>query len=718
MPFKRGYDWTADAPAGKPSGYHIPVSARFSAVVAAAAFLVVTATAAPLAASDASAESDAAAVEPMYEIGPGDTIQITVYREAELSGTYPVRPDGRLSLPLVGTVEVVGRTPMQLADVLEDKFSVYLRDPRVDVMVTTATGTFQDRVRVIGSAVSPRSVPYRAGMSALDVLTRIGGLSKYAAGDDAYILRRTDAETRRIPLNLDALASGDNLSANARIKPGDVLVIPEGFLSGDVRFTQSAFFRQTYTDNVDQAPDETKEEALITEVGPQASLSADLTRVQGALNTSLTFERQSLNRQGDDIDVRLNGTGQVEWLESFFFTDVGAAIAQENLGSGQATSASGAGNSNQRTVQTYRVSPYVQQQLGRIASLQLRYSANATVISEDDADRGTDDARFGQARSNNRASDSLQQVATVQMSSGPSFGRYSWTLTGRASEQQFDDGNETVTAGAAGTGSDDVSRRSVTLDNQYDLFRGVALLGTVGYETLESGDPRDDFESPVWNIGLRYQPSPGTQLSARAGRRAEQESFSLEARQEIGARTTLTASFDQQIATGQERRTQNLTAADIDDIRGGGSIESDEFALRDQVTRTETFRIGADTRFGRSNIGLNASYRTEQQDVIDGDDTEETYRVGLNFNRPLTRDLNLSMNASYANSTFSGEAVEATGQSATVEDDEYRASVGLDYQAFQNISLGVRYSFAKRISTRPEDDFTENAVTLSGRLSF
>lgn len=699
---------------------------RFSAAVAVAAYLIVTWTAAPLAASDGSAESNAAAVEPMYEIGPGDTIQINVYREAELSGTYPVRPDGRLSLPLVGTVDVVGRTPMQLADVLEEKLAAYIQDPRVDVTVTTATGTFQDRVRVIGSAVRPQSVPYRAGMSALDVLTRIGGLSEYAAGDDAYILRRTETETRRIPVNLDALASGDNLSANARIKPGDVLVIPEGFLSGDVRFSQSAFFRQTYTDNVDQDPDDTKVDALITEVGPQATLSADLGRVRGALNTSLTFERQSLNRQGDDIDVRLNGTGQVEWLESFFFTDVGASIAQENLGSGQATSASGVGNSNQRTVQTYRISPYVQQQLGRIASLQLRYSANATVISEDDSDRGTDEGRFGRTSSNDRASDSLQQVVTAQVSSGPRFGRYAWTLTGRASEQQFEDGNETVTAGAPGTDSDDVSRRSVTLNNEYDLFRGVALLGTVGYETLESGDPRDDFDSPIWNIGLRYQPSPGTLLSATVGERAEQESFSLEARQEIGARTTLTANFDQQIATGQERRADNLAAADIEDIaldgsdniRADGSIRSDPFTLRDQVTRTETFRVGVDTGFGRNRLGLNASYTTEQEDVVDGDDTEETYRIGLNFNRPLTRDLNLSMNASYANSTFSGEVVQATGSSDTVQDDEYRASVGLDYQAFQNISLGLRYSFAKRFSTRPEDDYTENAVTLSGRLSF
>ena len=651
----------------------------------------------------------------MYEIGPGDSLQITVYRESDLSGSYPVRPDGRLALPLIGTVEVVGRTPMQLADTLEDKFAAYIQDPRVDVTVTTAIGTFQDRVRVIGSAVSPENVPYRAGMSALDVVTSIGGLSKYAAGDDAYILRRTDGELRRIPVNLDALASAGNLSANARIQPGDVLVVPEGFLTGDVRFNQSAFFRQTYTDNVDQEPDDRKLDALITEVGPQASLSVDLGRLQGALNTSLTFERQSLNREGNDVDVSLAGTGEVEWLESFFFTDVGASIAQENLGSGQATSASGVGNSTQRTVQTYRISPYVQQQLGRLASLQLRYSANATLIGEDDPNRTTEDPRFGQATAGDRASDSLRQAVTATASSGPRFGRYSWTLTGQASEQQFEDGNQ---QDGVDTSSDDVSRRSITLNNEYDLFRGIALLGTIGYETLESGDPRDDFESQFWNVGVRYQPSPGTQLSATVGQRAEQESFSLDARQEIGGRTTLTASFDQQISTGQERRTRNLTRADIDDLRQGRPIESDQFTLRDQVTRTETLNLGVDTGFGRNSLGLNGSYTTEQEDVVEGDDTDESYSLGVNFERPLTRELNLSLNASYTHSTFSGRLVQATGSSDTVEDDAYRASIGLDYNAFQNLSLGLRYSFARRVSTRADDDFTENAVTLSGRLSF
>jgi polysaccharide export outer membrane protein len=663
--------------------------------------------------AEAAEKQDAADVEPMYQIGPGDSLQITVYREAELSGSYPVRPDGRLTLPLVGTVEVVGRTPMQLAEELESEYEAYIQNPRVSVTVTTATGTFQDRVRVIGSAVTPQSVPYRAGMTTLDVLTAVGGLSEYAAGDDAYILRRSQEELRQIPVNLDTLASGERLSANTRIQPGDVLVIPEGFLSGDVRLSQSLFFRQTYTDNVDQQPDDEKVDALITQLGPQASLSADLARVQGALNASLTFERQSLNREANDVDVSLAGTGRAEWVESFFFTDFGASISQENLGSAQAASASGAGNSNQRTVQTYRISPYVQQQLGRIASLQLRYSANATVISEDDADRATEDPRFGQATAGDGASNSLQQSATVTASSGPRFGRYSWTLTGRASQQQFEEGD-----GNGDSESDDVTRRSVTLSNEYDLFRGVALLGTVGYETLDSGDPADDFEEPFWNVGVRYVPSPDTRISATVGQRADQESFSLDARQAIGGRTTLTASFNQQIATGQERRARSLSEADIEDLQQGGELDRDPFTLRDQVTRTETFRLGMNTRFGRNTLGVNGTYTTEQQDVIDGDDTEETYRIGLNFGRPLSRDLNLSLNASYARSTFSGEFVQATGTSATVEDDEYRASIGLDYQAFQNVSLGVRYSFAERVSTRPEDDFTENAVTISGRLSF
>jgi uncharacterized protein (PEP-CTERM system associated) len=601
---------------------------------------------------------------------------------------------------------------MELAKVLEEELSAYIQNPGVDVTVAGATGTFQNRIRVIGSAITPQSVTYRAGMTVLDVVNALDGWPDYADGDSAYILRSTGSGPRRIPVDLDALASGAPLAANKPMQPGDVLVIPEGFLNGRVRFSQSAVFRQTYTDNVDQQPDDEKVDALITEVGPSASLSADLARVKGAVNTSLTFERQSLNREGNDVDLQLAGSGQVEWLESLFFTDVAASVSQQNLVSSQATSASGVGNSNQSTVQTYRISPFVQQQLGRLASLQLRYSANATLISEDDADRPAD-PRFGQATGGGGASDSLQQVGTVTLSSGPRFGRYSWTLTGRASEQQFNDEGQNTP-----NGSNDVTQRSVTLNNEYALFRDIALLGTLGYETLDSGDPQDDLQRPFWNVGLRYEPSPQTQISATVGQRADQESFSLDAAQQIGGRTTLTASFDQQIATGQERRVRNLTQAEIEDLQAGQPIEDDPFTLSDQVTRTETFRVGVDTGFGRNTLGVDASLQTEQQDVVDGDDTEESYTVGLNFSRPLTRDLNFSLNASYTYSAFSGQLVQATGTNDTVEDDVYRSSATLDYNAFQNLSLAVTYSFAQRVSSRPDDDFTENALTLSGRLSF
>ncbi|QIT56541.1 sugar ABC transporter substrate-binding protein [Aquisalimonas sp. 2447] len=164
-----------------------------------------------------------------YVIGPGDALQIHVRDNPDLSVSLPVRPDGKVSVPMVRDVRAAGKTTSELADTLEEQLSEFIRDPMVTVMVTSFVGTYSDQVRIIGQAVQPQAIPYREGMTVLDAIIQVGGLTQFAAGNRTQLVRGTgeDAQKYRIRLN-DLLNDGD-VSQNRPLRPGDILVIPEAF---------------------------------------------------------------------------------------------------------------------------------------------------------------------------------------------------------------------------------------------------------------------------------------------------------------------------------------------------------------------------------------------------------------------------------------------------------------------------------------------------------
>ena len=162
-----------------------------------------------------------------YVIGPGDSLQIFVWRNAELSATVPVRPDGKISTPLVEDMVAVGKTPSQLARDMEAILGEYIRSPKVNVIVATALST-TSQVRVVGQAVNPRALPYRDGLTVLDVVIDVGGLSEFAAGNRAKIVRMTaDGRQQDIKVRLEDLLEDGDMSQNLAVQPGDVLIIPE-----------------------------------------------------------------------------------------------------------------------------------------------------------------------------------------------------------------------------------------------------------------------------------------------------------------------------------------------------------------------------------------------------------------------------------------------------------------------------------------------------------
>jgi polysaccharide export outer membrane protein len=166
---------------------------------------------------------------PVYRIGPGDELQFFVWRNPELTISVPVRPDGRVTIPLIEDLDVADKTPTEVAREVESKLSVYIQDPLVSVIVTTFIGPFTQQVRVVGEAAVPQAIPYRANMTVLDVMIAVGGLTEFAAGNDAKIVRLVNGEQKIFRARLDDLMKDGEISANVALLPGDVLIIPESF---------------------------------------------------------------------------------------------------------------------------------------------------------------------------------------------------------------------------------------------------------------------------------------------------------------------------------------------------------------------------------------------------------------------------------------------------------------------------------------------------------
>ena len=162
-----------------------------------------------------------------YRIGPGDSLNIFVWRNPELTLTLPVRPDGRLSIPLVEDVVAIGKTPTTLAREFEQRLAKYIKEPLVTVIVENFVGPIPDQIRVIGEAAQPRALPYRADMTVLDAMIAVGGLTKYAAGNDSVIVRTMNGEQATYSVRLSSLIRDGDVSSNVALQPGDILIIPQ-----------------------------------------------------------------------------------------------------------------------------------------------------------------------------------------------------------------------------------------------------------------------------------------------------------------------------------------------------------------------------------------------------------------------------------------------------------------------------------------------------------
>jgi polysaccharide export outer membrane protein len=176
-----------------------------------------------------SAGLDATSVAPTYVIGPLDTVSVFVWRNPDISTTATVRPDGRVTIPLVEELQAAGKTSTELARDIEGELEQFILDPIVSVTVGDFVGPFDQQVRIVGEAAEPQAIPFRANMTVLDVMIAVGGLTEFAAGNSTTLVRLVDGQQQEFRVRLDDLLQDGDFSANVQVLPGDVIIVPESF---------------------------------------------------------------------------------------------------------------------------------------------------------------------------------------------------------------------------------------------------------------------------------------------------------------------------------------------------------------------------------------------------------------------------------------------------------------------------------------------------------
>ena len=200
----------------------VRVAAQVIAVVAAATMMGCKTTPYP------PAPQSAATPDYLYKIGPLDSVNVIVWRNPELSTSVPVRPDGKLTAPLIEDLPALGKDPTTLARDVEKALSKYIRDPVVTIIVTGFNGPFPEQIRVVGEAQKPQALPYRQGMTLLDLMIAVGGLTDFADGNNASIMRPSEGG-KQYSVRLKDLVKRGDISANVDVKPGDILLIPQSW---------------------------------------------------------------------------------------------------------------------------------------------------------------------------------------------------------------------------------------------------------------------------------------------------------------------------------------------------------------------------------------------------------------------------------------------------------------------------------------------------------
>lgn len=649
----------------------------------------------------------------LYQIGPGDELRITVNREPDLSATVPVRPDGRLSMPLINEIDAAGRTPTELARAIEGELSRFITSPMVTVEVLTAVGDLRQQIRVVGTAigpevagsgpgavrqrfpVAPRSIAYRDGITVLDVVVEAGGLSPFAAGNKATLIRTVDGRQTEIPVRLDDLVNSGDMAANVRMAPGDVLLIPQGAFSGVWETALSAGAFVTFTDNINLTPSEDKESALITTLTPGVSIRGTTPRFFGGLDATINLAYQEVfgdnefdTTEGFETYLDVLGTATIEAAPELLFIDTSMSISQQNTGGlGEETSSSPFVLTDKVPVVTFRFSPYVPARFGDFGEAQLRYTFATTF-------EGTEEFDVIDAFTE-REDLTLINALGLSFVSGPGTSQWGpWSFEASASNETRED-------------LEDLNTATVEFGYAYPISYRLFALGTVGWDYFDDGDSENRVNDPSFAVGARWNPNPRLDLTATVGYRYERAAGNLNFIYSPTPRTSMFADYEEGLTTGTRSiarsagflRIDPLTGEFVDTRTGFAFDPTFQGTIDNVTTYNRNFRAGVSTTRGRDAFGMNAGILIEERQP-DGED-EQDYFIGANWSRQLGLRTRSLVGASYS----LRELQDRT-------DNIYRANIGLDYTFYKTLTASATYYFQKRGSDLSEFDFTENVFTV------
>ena len=463
----------------------------------------------------------------------------------------------------------------------------------------------------------------------------------------------------------------------------------------ETQLTPTISVSETYSDNVDQNPSGAETSAFISEVSPGLNLRWKASRITAAADAAATFQHQTAGEdKGVQVLPELGGFGTAELSRDLFFVDASASVSQQLFNTRQSNT-----SANRDTVQNYSVSPYLVNRFGGFATGELRYTFKQVLTSGGNAQG----PGIGSA---SNLSDARTHSVSTSLNSGDDFARFHWSLSGSASESFV-------------TGDANVTRRDAALNLEYPVVRWLSVLGGAGYQKLDDGDPADKVDGPTWNAGVLLQPGPRTDLRATYGERDGGTSLDATFTYRISPRTTVTASYNERLETGQERVLQDLsfiatdpnTGALIDSRTGlPFNPNTSKTGLQDNTTRTKRLTVSLHGTRGRNSFqaqGVVEKSREEGSNPSNGN--EDAYSLSASFDRRLTPDLSLSVSASYSRDEFSLN---------NRTDNDFGAGGSFSYAVFSNVDAFASYSFEKQISTDSTEEFLENRVSIGVRMSF
>jgi len=667
-----------------------------AAFMTAAAFAAVAGFA-PMAAQQAYEPGEGRTQETfVYRIGPEDRLFIEVRNEPEVSGTYTVRPDGFVTLPLTGDVRAVGRTTSALEAALTERLVQFINDPFVSVRVDRARGHLPDRIRVVGEAVTPEAVAYRDGITLAAVIEAIGGLPDDASLTRAYILRRTeDGGTRRVRPGVSGPVRGLVEAGDFLMLPGDILVLPEAWLAGDISVDPTLTLRQSYSDNLFLAPDGLEDDGYITSIIPGLNARFDTNRLRAGVSGGVAVQ---IIRGTDNNNVllapRMAGNARVEAVKNRLFVDA-AATAQRALLNPTLGRSPNPGNvTNQQVVQTYSVSPSFRGAISNWASYELRYSLGVVLIENDsfqDPDFATPNAPGG---------DTVSNEGTITINSGPRYGRFNWNVRATWSDFSVDNGFDRV-------------RREIIFRGEYAVTRSFFLITEVGYQNFDGGGFAVAVDGAQYLGGFRWSPGDRLRIEVLGGQRDGGETVQAEASYRVSDAISVSLLYEDRAQIDQGRLLRNLpqTPDDLDEF----DPSPPPLTFTNDPTRLERLTGTVSFNFGRAAVSGSASYLRRELGVVNGLGDEEAIQGNASFSYQLPSDFAFIASGQVVQRDFLGlEGIREFRRDRTIFVNGI-----LRYTGFQRFGVDLGYSFADRASTGFGGfDFTENTVFVAVTARF